>query len=150
VAQRLFRRALPGCLEALFLRPRGKRNRQQPEYVEEHARLALDFVAPREPGERKERPLPAARLHEIRLGDAELGVARLEPRIVEQRDLRRRLGRERLREQLLHPRGDRVSLVRRADPPGAGRAALGRGLLDRAETAVLAERGAAGEKHQSR
>jgi hypothetical protein len=147
VAQRLLRGALPRGLEALFLRSRGKGDREQAEHVEEYARLALDLIAPREPREGEGRPPPAARLHEIRLGDAELGIARLKSGIVEQRDLRRGFGCQRLREQFLHPRCDRVPVVRRAHPFSARRAALGRSLLDRAEAAVLAECGATGQQH---
>ena len=89
---------------------------RSPSTSKKHA-LDLDFVTAPQPAKRERRSAPAARLHEIRLGDADLCVARLQAGIVQERDLHRLGGPERLGEQLLHtadtvcPSSLRVHLV---------------------------------------
>jgi hypothetical protein len=109
--------------------------------------LDLAFVAGLESAEREARIRQARGLHQFGLADAELVQRGLQPAVVEQRDLHRRVGRQRLAQQLGHARIDGRLFVGRACPRELLVAqVLLRDALRRAEAAVGAEAGAAGEQ----
>lgn len=86
-------------------------------------------------------------LHQLGLTDAQLEEPGLQPLVIEQRDLHRIVDRQRLGQQLGHAGVDAVLVSCRPGPADFLAEPLASGLLHRAEAAVRADAGAAGQ-HQ--
>jgi hypothetical protein len=124
-----------------------QRQCEQAREIEVQPAFPLDLVPAAQAADAEAGVGQAARLHQIRLADAELEERRLQAAVVQERKLHRIVHRERLREQLVDTPVDRGAVGVAARPAQLLGEMRPGGLLDRAEAAVRRERGAAGQQH---